>query len=88
MTSFIVDPSHPQASGRELLTVMDETGCMWQISIEGSKVKVVNGQPTQVQLYSSKHVIVGSCESCLYLDMAEQPNMHHVEGRNYGSWGH
>ena len=33
-----------------MLTVMDETGSLWQISIEGSKVRVVNSVPTQVSM--------------------------------------
>ncbi len=37
-----------QALLKEQLTVMDVTGCMWQITIEGSKVKVVHNSPVQV----------------------------------------
>ena len=40
--------THLQTSGREMLTVMDDNGSMWQISIDGSKIKVVNSAPTQV----------------------------------------
>lgn len=40
--------STPQTSNKELLTVMDENGSMWQISIDGSKVKVANSTPAQV----------------------------------------
>lgn len=39
---------HVQMSGREILTVIDDNGCMWQMSIDGSKVKVINSTPAQV----------------------------------------
>ena len=44
------------ALAKEYLTVMDSYGSMWQITIEGSKVKVVNSTPTQVR--RKKHLLV------------------------------
>lgn len=37
---------------------MDATGCMWQIVIEGSKVKVVNSTPVQVCIVIFSSLIV------------------------------
>ena len=33
---------------KEILNVMDDVGNLWQISIEGSRVRVVNGTPLEV----------------------------------------
>ena len=33
---------------REVLNVMDDVGSLWQISIEGSRVRVINGAPLAV----------------------------------------
>ena len=33
---------------KEVLNVMDEVGSLWQISIEGSRVRVVNSTPLEV----------------------------------------
>jgi len=42
------DSKMMQALSKEYLTVMDAYGSQWQITIEGSKVKVINSTPTQV----------------------------------------
>lgn len=44
------DSKMSQALTREHLTVMDVTGSMWQIVIEGSKVKVAHSTPVQTYL--------------------------------------
>ena len=33
---------------REVLNVMDYVGCLWQITVEGSRIKVVKSIPTLV----------------------------------------
>ena len=38
---------------REILNVMDETGSLWQISIEGSRVRVIKSAPLQVNVAST-----------------------------------
>ena len=41
---------------KELLNVMDEVGSLWQISIEGSRVRVMNGTPLAVMTASLPHL--------------------------------
>ena len=37
---------------REVLNVMDDVGSLWQISIEGSRVRVINGTPLAVRTHT------------------------------------
>lgn len=36
---------------KEVLNVMDEVGSLWQISIEGSRVRVINSAPQEVHIH-------------------------------------
>ena len=40
---------------REVLNVMDDVGSLWQISIEGSRVRVINGTPLAVGFTAPPH---------------------------------
>ena len=61
-----------------MLTVMDDNGSMWQISIDGSKVKVVNSAPTQVSI-GSRQICAESVTSipaikvCMHLSSMIRP---------------
>ena len=57
---------------------MDASGSMWQIVIEGSKVKVLHSTPVQVGVISVVSVGVNQC-LLVCLDISEQSYLCYVE---------
>lgn len=49
---------------KEVLNVMDEVGSLWQISIEGSRVRVVNSTPLEVHVLYSTVLVGVVCTEC------------------------
>jgi len=75
-----------QSPEREQLTVMDEVGSMWQISIEGSKVKVTNSIPTQTYLnrptcvvWKGDLMVAGDVDGMLFFYDSKAPQSKSVE---------
>lgn len=51
---------------KEVLNVMDEVGSLWQISIEGSRVRVVNSTPLEVTALETISTQC-TCSSCTHI---------------------